>query len=266
MPELPDVENFRRYLRRHGLHQRVQRVRVHDDRAVRDVSPQTLQRAAKNEELASTRRHGKHLFVELDGGDRWLHFHFGMTGSLSHFDDDDEVPEHDRVQLDFPNGKHLAFVCPRLFGYVGLVEDPGSYIEDHDLGPDALSTRLTRDKLRDAVQGKKSLKAALMDQTAIAGIGNVYADEILFHAKLDPRRRPDDLKDNELRRLHRALHHVLKEAITHGAGTEQIVDRVPKTWLLPHRQSGAPCPRCQGELARYKSGGRNGYYCPSCQK
>lgn len=266
MPELPDVENFRRYLRRHALHAKVEGVEVRDRRALDEVSARTLHEAAKGKELASTRRHGKHLFVQLDAGERWLHFHFGMTGSLAYFADDEDDPEHDRIRFDLFGGKHLAFVDQRLFGHVGLVDDPDAYIEEAELGPDALSAAFDRDALRKALQGKKSLKAALMDQSAIAGIGNVYADEILYAAKLDPRRSPDQLEDREVTRLHRAIDRVLHEAISRGAGTEDILDRVPRTWLLPHRKKGEPCPRCGGKIQTYESSGRRGYFCPSCQR
>lgn len=265
MPELPDVENFRRYLRRHALHRRIERVHVGDPRALDELSPQRLGRAAKHRELAATRRHGKHLFVELDGGRRWLHFHFGMTGSLAHFVEEDEDPEHDRVRFDLVGGDHLAFVDQRLFGRIGLIDSPEAFVEDNHLGIDALSSTLNAETLRRALARKRSVKGALMDQRAIAGIGNIYADEILFQAKIAPRRAPADLDDHDLERLLRTIRQVLQEAISRGAGTDALLERIPNSWLLPRREEGASCPRCDGTIRAYESGGRRGYWCPACQ-
>jgi formamidopyrimidine-DNA glycosylase len=269
MPELPDVENLRRGLRRRALHRRIEHVYVGDKRALDRTSPGRLARAAEDKELVATRRHGKHLFVELaaEGADhtRWLHFHFGMTGTFAYFEDTDDDPKHDRVRFDLDDGGHLAFVDPRLFGHVGLVDDPQTYIDSAHLGPDALSASFDEAALHRAIVGKHSIKAALMDQRAVAGIGNVYADEILFQAKLDPRRVPTELTAHELSRLHRNVHRVLEEAIARGAGREALRDRLPRTWLLPHRSSGAPCPRCGGIIRAYESAGRRGYWCPTCQ-
>jgi formamidopyrimidine-DNA glycosylase len=270
MPELPDVENFRRGLRRRVLHRRIAHVHVGDDRALDRVSPRTLARSAEDTELAGTRRHGKHLFVELHRGDhdedaRWLHFHFGMTGAFAYFADTADDPEHDRVRFDLDDGGHLAFVDPRLFGRVGVVDSPEDYIRSAHLGPDALSSTFDPSALRRALAGKHTVKAALMDQSTVAGIGNVYADEILFQARIDPRRNPTDLTERDVSRLHRSIRRVLERAIARGAGTEALRDRLPRTWLLPHRSSGTPCPRCGGPIRAYEAAGRRGYWCPRCQ-
>jgi formamidopyrimidine-DNA glycosylase len=269
MPELPDVENFRRSLRRRALHQHVAGVHVGDARALDHVSARQLARATRGSELTATRRHGKHLFVEIDpdqsDGSHWLHFHFGMTGFFAYFDDESDDPEHDRVRFDLAEGGHLAFVDPRLFGRVGLVESPEAYIEEKRIGPDALSASFDVAALRRALAGKRSIKTGLMDQSAVAGIGNVYADEILFQARLDPHRSPSDLDLREVGRLHRAIGRVRREAISRGAGSEAILERVPRTWLLPHRRSGDRCPRCGGTIRACETGGRRGYWCPRCQ-
>ena len=126
MPELPDVENFRRYFARHALHQSIASVHVNDRRSLRG-SPQGLARAVKHHSFTRTRRHGKHLLVPLDRGVGWLAMHFGMTGYLVYFDEDDDRPKFDRVQFDFTNGHRLAYVDARL-GELSKSEDLARYV------------------------------------------------------------------------------------------------------------------------------------------
>jgi formamidopyrimidine-DNA glycosylase len=109
---------------------------------------------------------------------------------------------------------------------------------------------------------RESVKSALMDQQLLAGVGNVYSDEILFHARLDPRTRVDTLTEGDRRRLHRELQTVLEGAIRHGADPS----RVPSSWLVPHRARGGRCPRCGTKLKRIKVGGRTAWLRPSCQE
>jgi formamidopyrimidine-DNA glycosylase len=259
VPELPDVEVFRRHVARRALHRPIDRVTVSDDLVVRDVSPGTLRRVLRGASLEATTRHGKNLFVATDAG-RHLLLHFGMTGYVETLAPDDPEPTHQRVQLGFRDGGRLAFVDQRRLGTVGLVDDVGSWVQQHDLGPDALSLDLSG--LRRLLAGwRGGLVGALMAQDAVAGVGNIYSDEILFHARLAPRRRADGLTDAESARLHRQLGRVLRRAITAGAQP----GRMPRGWLIHAREDGAACPRGRGVVRRYRAGGRTGYWCPACQ-
>jgi formamidopyrimidine-DNA glycosylase len=263
MPELPDVENFTRYLKRHGLDKRIEAVTVTAPRILKGLSAAALDRALKGRKLESARRHGKHLLAAVDDG-HWLAFHFGLTGRLEHFERGAADPEHDRLRLDFAGGEHLAFVNQRLLGHVEWAEDADAFIRAKKLGPDALA--LTESAFCDAMRTKRgTVKAALMDQSLVAGIGNIYSDEILYHAKLHPRTPTGDLDDKALHRLYRQLRRVLHTAVNRGAGAEDIERRVPRTWLLPHRRKGAECPRCGGKIAALKVQSRTAYYCPRCQ-
>jgi formamidopyrimidine-DNA glycosylase len=263
MPELPDVENYCRYLKRHGLHKKVEGVTVNSAKILKGVSGAELARRLKGHSLESARRHGKHLLAEVDEG-HYLAFHFGLTGRFAHFTDGEEDPRHDRLRLDFPRGEHLAFVNQRLFGRVEWVDDAEEFIRGRQLGPDALS--LDEKSFRERISAKRgALKSALMDQSVLAGIGNIYSDEILFHAKLHPKVSPADLDDKALRRLYREMRRVLETAVEKGAGAEDFERRLPRTWLLPHREKGADCPRCDGKIATLKVQSRTAYYCPSCQ-
>jgi formamidopyrimidine-DNA glycosylase len=267
MPELPDVENYRRYLEKHALRQKIAHVAVHDTRSLRHMSRQKLSQALAHHAFTATRRHGKHLFARLDNDGGWLAMHFGMTGRLAYFDEADNEPENDRVRLDFENGRHLGYVDARLLGRIELADDIDAFITRRDLGPDALSDDLdakTFDRL--LADRKGSLKAALMDQSLIAGIGNLYADEILFQTKLHPLADVQDLSAADRRRIYKAMRKILKIAIKSGAGSNDLYKRLPKSYLIPRREAGAKCPRCRGTVKHIAAAGRSTYFCPDCQK
>lgn len=263
MPELPDVENYRRFLQRHALHKRIDGVKVESAKILKDVSAPKLARALKGREFESTRRHGKHLLASLDGGG-WLAFHFGMTGRFERFRDGEEDPKHDRLRLDFAGGEHLAFINRRLLGRVELADDADDFVRGRSLGPDALS--LDERGFAERLSAKRrAVKSALMDQSVLAGIGNVYSDEILYHAGLHPKTSTGDLDRRTLKRLHRTMRRVLETAVEKGAGSEDVERRVPRSWLLPRRRDGADCPRCGGRIEALKMQGRTAYLCPRCQ-
>jgi formamidopyrimidine-DNA glycosylase len=259
MPELPDVEVFKRYVDATSLHQKIGCAEVRDERILGGVSAHRLQGTLKGRTFESTRRHGKNLFVELDD-DSWLLLHFGMTGSLEYFRDMDRDPPHDRLMISFENHYHLAFDDGRMFGKVDLVEDPDGFIREKKLGPDPLE--LDVGSFRERFEGRRGgAKAALMNQRVVAGIGNIYSDEILFQARLHPRASVERLGREALDGLYRATRRVLKTAIDRGASPQ----RLPETFLLPHRREGERCPRGNGEIQKTKAAGRTAYYCPACQ-
>jgi formamidopyrimidine-DNA glycosylase len=263
MPELPDVENYKRYLDKHAPKQRIADVHIGDKRALRVPSTQ-LSRRLKGHTLKRTRRHGKHLLVSVDGG--WLTMHFGMTGHLDYFEDLDDEPASDRVRFDFANGRHLGFVDARLLGRVGFTEDADHFIAERKLGPDALSRELDAKAFATRLEGRRGgLKAALMDQSVVAGIGNLYADEILFQAKLHPLAPVQSLSGSDRRRIHKIMREVLRTGIARGAGSKGLYKRLPKSYLIPRRKVGAECPRCGGKVKMITAAGRSTYFCPTCQ-
>lgn len=260
MPELPDVEVFKRYLDSTSLRQRVESVEIREQKILGSVSVRRLQNALKGREFESTRRHGKHLFVGLSGGD-WLMLHFGMTGRLKYFKDPENGPPHDRMLVTFDTGYRLAFDDQRIFGRVDMISSPEDFIEEHGLGPDPLS--LGPSTFKERLAGKRSaVKSALMNQRVLAGIGNVYSDEILFQTRLHPKTELRSLAGADLGNLHKATRRVLEKAIENGADPAKL----PDSYLLPHRREGGECPRCGGEIAGYKVSGRTAYFCPACQK
>jgi len=262
MPELPDVERFKGYLDANALHQKVAAVEVRDADILERVSARRLRSQLRGRPFESTSRYGKFLFVHRPSPPL-LVLHFGMTGYLDYAREDREPPEHARVVLHFAEGHRLAYVCQRKLGLVTLADDRQAFIEKRGLGPDALDEGLTFRAFADRLSGRRgAVKSALMNQAILAGVGNVYADEVLFQAGIAPGRRVDQLDDKELRNLHRTMRRVLKTSIRNNAE----ISRLPRTYLLPHRDSDGRCPRCDRELKKARISGRGTYLCPHCQE
>jgi formamidopyrimidine-DNA glycosylase len=260
MPELPEVETFKRYLDSTSLHQRIRSVEVRDAYVLKRVSTRELARRLKGRRFENSRRHGKHLFVRA-GNELWLRLHFGMTGSLEYLDHDEVAPKTARVIFRFAGNCRLAFDDQRKFGEIELIKDIDEFLQTRGLGPDALEISLSQFK---AIVGKHrgAVKAILLNQKLIAGIGNLYADEILFRARMHPATEVARVSDKDLARLFRTMRHVLERAIA----LKTDFNRLPKSWLLTHRGKGGRCPRCRRALKSATIGGRTAWFCPHCQK
>jgi formamidopyrimidine-DNA glycosylase len=260
MPELPEVETFKRYLDSTSLHQRITNVDVRDAYVLKRVSARELARRLKGRRLENSHRHGKHLFVHASDK-LWLRLHFGMTGWLQHLKRDEETPKTARVIFRFADNCRLAFDDQRKFGEIELIEDVGEFLQTRGLGLDALEISFSQFK---AIFGKHrgAVKAILLNQQLIAGIGNLYADEILFRARMHPATEAGRLSDKDLRRLFRAMRHVLEKAIA----LKTDFNRLPKSWLLTHRGKAGRCPRCARALKSATIGGRTSWFCAHCQK
>jgi formamidopyrimidine-DNA glycosylase len=260
MPELPEVEMFKRYLDSTSLKQRITNVEVRDAYVLKRVSTRELTQRLKGCRFEKSRRHGKHLFVRASG-ELWLRLHFGMTGSLEYLKDDEETPKTARVIFRFANRCRLAFDDQRKFGEVELVENVDEFLQTRRLGPDALKISLSQFK---AIVGKHrgAVKAILLNQQLIAGIGNLYADEILFRVRMHPATQAARLREKDVTRLFRATRYVLKKAIA----LKTDFNRLPKSWLLTHREKRGRCPHCGRALKSATIGGRTSWFCVHCQK
>lgn len=261
MPELPDVETFKGYIDATSLHQNIEKVEIEREEILGEVSARSLQQRLKSKSFESTRRHGKYLFLSVSD-DGCLVLHFGMTGYPEYAKKSDP-PEHTRVLFQYEGGAHLAYVCQRLLGTVDWTESANRFIQEHELGIDAQSEELDFQRFQELLSGKSgSLKSALMDQGLIAGLGNVYVDEILFQSKLHPKTSVKDLEETEIQSVFDEMQHVLDTAIKVKAQREKM----PESFLLPLRgEKNAKCPRCDVALETIKVSGRTSYYCPNCQ-
>ena len=260
MPELPEVEISKRYLDATSLHQCIDDVDVRNTYILKETSARELARGLKGRRFKSSRRHGKLLFVRVDG-ELWLRLHFGMTGSLQYFKNDEPAPRYARVLFVFSNNHRLAFDDQRQFGQIGLLKDVDEFLKEHALGPDALKIDLREFR---KILGKRrgAVKSVLLNQRIIAGIGNIYADEILFRVRMHPATETSRLDDKALTKLFRASHYVLQKAIAAKADANLM----PRSWLLPRRGRGGKCPRCGRKLRSVRIGGRTAWFCPQCKK
>ncbi|HYS53902.1 MAG TPA: DNA-formamidopyrimidine glycosylase family protein [Thermoanaerobaculia bacterium] len=255
MPELPEVEMYARYFARHALEQTIAHIRVLDTRILGTRSLKPLVGRA----FHGVRRHGKHLFA--DAGDLWLRLHFGMTGDLAYFRDD--PPRFARVIFDFENGMHLAYEDARLFGVVDIARTPENFVREYGLGPDPLEPKFTLPAFRKILHKRRGrVKSLLLSQDIIAGIGNLYADEALFRAAVDPRKTIDRMTDDAVKALYLAIRSVLKEAIAFKSRGADY----PARFLVPHREEGDRCPRCGGTIRRTVVATRTTYYCAKHQR
>ncbi len=260
MPELPEVETFRRTIERGGLNRRITGVETREARVL--VTPaEQMDARLRGRLLRSARRHGKHVFLETDIPDVWVYLHFGMTGHPALLLPGEDPPRHTRMLFRYSDGGALALVDPRQFGKAGLIRSPEEFISERKLGPDPMDPGTGVDGIRAALAGRRGgLKATLLDQTVLAGVGNLYADEILYRARIHPLTSALELDAHELGRLARVVYDVLREAVDLDAE----YDRYHADWLIHRRREGESCP-CGGTLHRIRAGGRTTYFCPACQ-
>jgi formamidopyrimidine-DNA glycosylase len=261
VPELPDVEGFRRVLSAHGTGERIDEVEVRDGGVIRGRSASDFARRLKGRVLATPERRGKWL-VAPTGGPTIL-MHFGMTGSLAWLPAAESASEQggtfDRVIFGLGTGQLLYRDQRKLRGLWLVANETAIATVIGDQGPDALG--LTRAQLFDRLEGHRgNLKSVLMDQSVVAGLGNMLSDELLWRAGIHPTRAFGELDDIARTRLHRSLQHVLRLSVKAG-----LIPRRPG-WLSSQRSVEDPhCPLRHGPLQTSRIGGRTSYWCPICQ-
>ncbi len=272
MPELPEVETLVRELRPVLTERRITGVDIRWARTVAEPDPETFARRLWGRRILEVRRRGKWLLLGLEGGD-WLLLHLRMSGRLSVRQADAPADPYLRLAFCLDDGRRLEFSDPRKFGRAVLTLFPEARLRG--LGPEPLDPSLTPQRLAAMLQGRRTrLKPLLMDQRFLAGLGNIYADEVLWEAGLHPLRRADTLTPEEIVGLHRALRSVLERAIASGGTTlpdERYVrlDGRPGGFaprLAVYGRTGQTCPRCGGEILRISVNGRSAHFCKACQK
>ncbi len=260
MPELPEVESFGRYLKKTSLNKEIEDVEVKAPGLLQGIDVKELKDHLEGSRFKSTKRQGKYLFV-LTSSNSWLILHFGMTGSFKYFKSLDEKPVYDRVLFNFEDGTHLAFNDPRKFGKVYFVTDIEEFTKNKRLGPDALNIDLkTFKNLYSKRRGAS--KSALMNQHVMSGIGNIYSDEILYHAHVHPKTPFNSLDNAKITEIFNIMKEVLNTALDRQIKGENL----PNSYIIPHRRKNGKCPGSNIELKTIKIGGRTSYYCPQCQK
>lgn len=261
MPELPDVEIFREYFQSAALHQKIKAVEVRSRDLLKGISENRLNEKLLERTFSAALRHGKYLFGEVEG-EGWLILHFGMTGFLKYFRKTDQASEHLRLLVEFTNGYRLAYDCRRKLGQIGWTADRKQFVKDKGLGPDPLDPEFDGEVFWQLLEKRRgSIKGLLMNQQTLAGLGNIYSDEILFQAGIHPQRNVADLEEREKKHLYQCLEEVLHAAIECRVGEKGW----PDEWLLPRREAGRKCPRCGGKIRRLKISGRSAYCCTEHQ-
>jgi formamidopyrimidine-DNA glycosylase len=256
LPELPDVEHYRRIFARHAVGARVEGVIVTDSGILRNTDAATLEDAVRGHRFDEPDRRGKWLIAHTTGPT--VLFHFGMTGDLIWGETEAGRHRHDRVIFVLDRGE-LRYRNMRKLGGLWLAHDPDELHRIISaLGPDAMD--LDRRTFEDLLSRRRGrVKAALMDQSLLAGVGNLLADEALWRARIHPARRIQDLSEDERRALFEGLRKTIR------AGIDEFEGGMRTRWMRVRGEPGARCPRCRTPLGRTVVGGRTTYFCPRCQ-
>jgi len=271
VPELPEVETIARGLAKRVVGDVIESVWLGSKPEPLKSPAAEIEAALASKTILNVRRSGKHIVVDLADPVRkgmpaaqWI-VHLGMTGRLLVCSAESEVAKHTHAILRLASGRELRFVDPRRFGRLAVIE------KFAPPGAEPLSIPLT--KFVALFRGRKTpIKSALLNQKLLSGVGNIYADEGLYRAKVRPRRRAASLTADELRLLHKGLKQVLQEAIRLGGSSiSDYVDSEGQEgfFQLKHRvygREGKPCQKCGTPIKRVVIAGRSSHYCPTCQK
>jgi formamidopyrimidine-DNA glycosylase len=266
VPELPEVETIKRELEKAVLGKKITEVCVHSPVVIREPAVDKFEKGLRGANIKNILRKAKVLILELSNG-KSLVIHLKMTGQLIYPGDG----EKSRVSFHFSDGKSLDFNDQRLFAELRLLDDWRSLKFIQRLGPEPFD--LSPDKFKQMLAIKKTkIKPLLMDQTFIAGVGNLYAAEALFRARINPGRAASSLSDKEKELLFKEIKDTLWEAIKYkGSSVDQYVQLSgqPGDYVKYHKvygRKGKPCIICKTPVKRIALGGRGTYFCPKCQK
>jgi len=273
MPELPEVETVRRSLREALRGRRIVEVeRIGWPRTIAAPPPETFRSLLRDRAVLDVDRRGKYVLLRLDH-DETLVVHLRMTGRLTVAPADDEPDAHTHVVLRLDDGRRLVFRDPRKFGRIWLLDGEGLAALQGKLGPEPLDDALTAEEFRTLLRRRRGrLKPLLLDQSLLAGLGNIYVDEALWLAKLHPLRTVLSLGDDEVDSLYGAIRAVLARAVDNrGTTFSDFRDGWGyrgdnQQFLNVYDRAGQPCLRCGTPIERIVVGQRGTHLCPFCQR
>jgi formamidopyrimidine-DNA glycosylase len=272
VPELPEVETIRRQIEPELVGRRIESMEVFDERLTRPVPPREVERAITGRRIESVGRRGKYLMVRLEGG-RWLVMHLRMTGNIVLREPRSDV-RFLRAVIRLEGGTTLLFTDARRFGTAVVLDDGevDAYMAAR-AGVEPLSERLTAERVCELAAGRRApLKSFLMVQDGIAGIGNIYADEALWRARLHPLSPAGSMRLEHCERLREGIVGALEAGLDNGGASiddyrdARGAEGTMQDEFLVHNREGQPCPRCGTEIRRIVLGGRSTYFCPGCQQ
>lgn len=269
MPELPEVETTLRGIKPHILGQKVQQIIVRHPR-LRWPIPMNLEQTLAGQILQRLHRRGKYLLLQFEA--ETLILHLGMSGHLCIFKAQEPPKKHDHLDIIFGNGYCLRLNDPRRFGAILLSDNPKKHPLLSTLGPEPLTEKFNSAYLWQRAQNKKTpLKSFIMDSKIVVGVGNIYATEALFMARIFPKKPAGEVTRAQYQRLVTAIKTVLSKAINHGGTTLRNFlhgEGKPGYFSLElkvYGKDGKPCPRCQAPLECMTIAQRSTVYCPNCQ-
>ncbi len=271
MPELPEVETIRRQLEPQLVGRKIRSLEVFDERWTRPVPPLDVELACAGRRIELVRRRGKYLLLGLRD-DRWLVMHLRMTGNLV-LAEPGSAPRHLRARFTLDDGRELLFTDARRFGTAVVLE--GGELDDYlsvRAGIEPLGDGLTPEAIGGLARDRRApLKSFLMNQSGVAGIGNIYADEALWRARLHPLSPAGSMRPEHWEALREGIVGALDAGLSNGgASVDDYRDArgergTMQDEFLVHTREGEPCPRCGTEIRRIVIAGRSSYFCPGCQ-
>ncbi|HEV2830026.1 MAG TPA: bifunctional DNA-formamidopyrimidine glycosylase/DNA-(apurinic or apyrimidinic site) lyase [Pyrinomonadaceae bacterium] len=275
MPELPEVEHVVRGLRRAVVGRRILAAEINLPRTVASPSPALLKRKVRGTRIEAINRRGKYILFELDSGDV-LVVHLRMTGKFVCITPEQPLPPYPHVVFYLDDDRRLIFCDMRQFGRMRLLASSklSALPQLQTLAPEPLSADFSAGYLMETLsKSRRSLKQLLLDQTKILGLGNIYASEALFLARISPFKEAHSVSRVRALRLHQAIREVLEEAIAAGStlridlsdGIGSYFETTERFWRVYERED-EPCVNCGTRVRRAVQGGRSTYYCPRCQK
>jgi formamidopyrimidine-DNA glycosylase len=275
MPELPEVETIRRQLKREAVGARIRRVEIRFGKRLHP-SAEGFRQAVEGAAILDVRRRAKMLLIGLDNG-QTIVVHLKMTGKLLLRRRSDVPTKHVHVVFDLADGRRIFFDDVRKFGYLKAIPTArvdSEIVGGESFGPEPLEKDFTAERLGACLlkHPARAVKPLLMDQTCVAGIGNIYADEALWRARVRPDRRVKTLTRDELKRLRRGIQDSLELSLKYrGTSADDYVDFYGRQGenqlkLKAYGREGERCERCGGPIKRVRLGGRSAHYCPKCQR
>ncbi|MCG2694322.1 bifunctional DNA-formamidopyrimidine glycosylase/DNA-(apurinic or apyrimidinic site) lyase [Candidatus Parcubacteria bacterium] len=275
MPELPEVETIKRQLDRTIKGAIIKDVKIKNVKSIESISKEKFIKAVRGAKISDVSRRAKLLILNLSNKNNIL-FHLKMTGRMLLVGKKEASTKHTHIIFELSGSHNLFFEDYRKFGFARLMTkgEMDKYFSGEAYGPEPLSKNFNYKTMKACLLAypTKKIKSLLMEQSCIAGIGNIYASEICFYARVHPERKVKDIKEVEFKKLYEGTKEILRSAISSGgSSSDSYIDAygkkgkfVPK--LKVYGREGEDCIGCSGKVKKYKLAGRGTYFCPSCQK
>ena len=273
MPELPEVETIKNDLNKALKGRKIIKLKFYDWAKMLKPSPEAVKKAVEGKKIRDFGRRAKLLLMHLDDHGTTVALHLKLSGQLILRKSTDSPDRFTHIVLELDKGGELRFNDLRKFGFMKVVESKQDLEKLlSEFGPEPFTPDFTLEKFKEILtKSARAIKTVIMDQSKIAGVGNIYADEALWRARIHPEKPSSKLTDRELKDLYEAISFVLKQGVVdRGTSVDQYLDAHGDEGeharnLKVFRQNGKPCPRCGTEIKKIRVGGRGTHYCPSCQ-